>query len=102
VEGYAESHRTSDKEELDANAAGKCVGKQCKECTGNLCSKHGIAFAVCLVGSVPIKNVSIGKVARECVFVDRELKDMANNLKCFLLYYYYATSVYQFYGRAIV
>jgi len=99
VEGYTKIHDRSDKEEPDANAAGECVGKQSKECTGDLCSKHGIAFAVCLARSVPIKNVSIAKVAKECVFVDRELKDMANNHKCFLLYYYYATSVYQFHGK---
>ena len=86
MEGYAEIHDRSDKEEPDANAAGECVGKQSKECTGDLCSKHGIAFAVCLARSVPIKNVSIAKVAKEGVFVDRELEDMANNHKRFLLY----------------
>ena len=70
----------------------------CK-CTGNLCSQHGIDFVVCLTKCVPISGLSLEKIARECVFVNKELKDMKNNNKRFLLYYYYATSVYQFHGR---
>ena len=70
----------------------------CK-CNGNLCSKHDIDFAVCLATCIPLADISLERIARECVFVDRELKDMENRHKRFLYYYYYATSVYQFHGR---
>ncbi|KAL7547980.1 hypothetical protein ACHAWF_017086 [Thalassiosira exigua] len=78
---------------------GDCCFHQPYKCSGELCSVHGIDFAVCLTKAVPIENVSLPKVARECVFVTKELKDMDNRNKRFLLYYYYATSVYQFHGR---
>ena len=80
----------------------KCNDKstvKCKRCVGQICSKHGIDFTICLAKCVPIRNVSLSKVARECVFVNKELKDMSNKNKRFLLYYYYATSVYQFHGK---
>ena len=74
-------------------------GQQKCVCTGRECSKHGVQFAVCVRKCVPIKGISLEKVARECVFVDKEFRDMTNRNKRFLLYYYYATSVYQFHGK---
>ena len=68
-------------------------------CTGRGCSIHNVQFAVCVRKCVPIKGVSLETVARECVFVDKEFKDMTPKNKRFLLYYYYATSVYQFHGK---
>lgn len=67
-------------------------------CSGQLCSKHGLNFSVCLAKCVPIEGISLARVAKECVFVTKEFKDMTNKNKRFLLYYYYATSVYQFHG----
>ena len=72
---------------------------KCNRCTCQLCSKHGIDFTICLAKFVPIHSVSLSKVARECVFVNKKLKEMSNKNKRFLLYYYYATSVYQFHGK---
>ena len=77
----------------------KSNGKGCNGCTGNLCSTNGLHFVVCLSKCVPIEKVCLEKVASECVFVDRDLKDMEMRHKRFLVYYYYATSVYQFRGR---
>ena len=68
-------------------------------CGGRLCSIHGVSLAVCLSDSVPVKNVSLERVARECVFVNREMNKMAPNQRRFLCYWYYATSVYQFHGK---
>ena len=69
------------------------------KCSGSKCSKHGISFSVCLAKCVPIHGVSLSRIAKECVFVTRQLKDMTNKDKRFLLYYYYATSVFQFHGK---
>ena len=71
----------------------------CLGCNGNLCSQHGIDFAVCLTKCIPLESISLQRVARECVFVTKAFKDMQNRNKRFLLYYYYATSVYQFHGK---
>mmetsp|Transcript_54120 Transcript_54120/g.114984 ORF Transcript_54120/g.114984 Transcript_54120/m.114984 type:complete len:337 (+) Transcript_54120:163-1173(+) len=69
------------------------------DCNGHICSKHGISFSICIAKCVPVENLSLEKVARECVFVTKDLKDMAPNNLRFLCYYYYATSVYQFHGK---
>ncbi len=67
-------------------------------CTGNLCTKCGVSFNVCLTELIPPSSISLELVARDCVFVTMEVDDMPDNYKRFLLYYYYATSVYQFHG----
>ena len=48
-------------------------------CGGRLCSKHGISLSVYLSKCVPVENVSLEKVAWECVFVTKELKEMLPN-----------------------
>ena len=75
------------------DSAGVCGSR------GRLCSKHGISFSICLSNFVPVENMSLAKVSRECVFVTKELKDMTLNNLRFLCYYYYATSVYRFHGK---
>lgn len=70
----------------------------CK-CTGNLCSMHGVDFVVCLTECQPVHKVSLPLVARGCVFATREIGEMSQSDKRFLLYYYYATTVYQFHGK---
>ena len=67
-------------------------------CDGCLCSKHGVAFDLCLSKIIPPATVPLPIVARDCVFADLDVKDMSNSNKRFLLYYYYATTVYQFHG----
>ena len=68
-------------------------------CNGDLCSKHGVEFVTCLTECVPVESISLPLVARECVFATRKLEDMTSSEKIFLLYYYYATTIYQFYGK---
>jgi len=67
-------------------------------CNGCLCSKHGVAFDLCLSKIIPPETVPLPIVARDCVFANMEVEDMSNSNKRFLLYYYYATTVYQFHG----
>ncbi|KAL7536485.1 hypothetical protein ACHAXR_007194 [Thalassiosira sp. AJA248-18] len=50
-----------------------------KDCTGQLCSQHGIDFSVCLTKCVPIESVSLARVAS--VFVTKELKDMSQKTR---------------------
>ena len=69
------------------------------DCTGNLCSIHGTEFVVCLTQCVPVSEASLPLVARGCVFATREFEDMSQSDKRFLLYYHYATTVYQFHGK---
>ncbi|KAL7524915.1 hypothetical protein ACHAXR_001740 [Thalassiosira sp. AJA248-18] len=38
-------------------------------------------------------------VARECVFANKDVELMSPSEKRFLLYYYFATTVYQFRGK---
>ncbi|KAL7545105.1 hypothetical protein ACHAWF_008472 [Thalassiosira exigua] len=71
---------------------------QCK-CKGEQCSQHGVEFVLCITECVPVNSVSLPLVARECVFADKELSAMSQSEKRFLLYYYYATTVYQFRGK---
>ncbi|KAL7549905.1 hypothetical protein ACHAWF_013166 [Thalassiosira exigua] len=68
-------------------------------CSGELCTKHGVEFVACLTERFPVQEVSLSLVARECVFATRSLEMMTPRDKRFLLYYYYATTVYQFHGR---
>lgn len=48
---------------------------------------------------MPVNTLSLENIASECVFVSKEVKDMTPSNKLFILYYYYATSVYQFHGK---
>mmetsp|Transcript_1260 Transcript_1260/g.2682 ORF Transcript_1260/g.2682 Transcript_1260/m.2682 type:complete len:166 (+) Transcript_1260:276-773(+) len=68
-------------------------------CDGELCSKHGVEFVACLTECVPVESISLPLVARECVFATRNLEDMTPSDRRFLLYYYYATTIYQFHGK---
>lgn len=72
--------------------------KRC-ECNGEQCSKHGVEFVMCLTKCVPVETVSLALVARDCVFATRALNEMSPSDKRFLLYYYYATTIYQFHGK---
>ena len=66
---------------------------------GNNYSKHGINFSVCFVKCMLISGVSLSRVAKECVLVAREFKDVMNKDKRFLFRYYYEASVCQFHGK---
>ena len=44
-------------------------------------------------------SISLDLIARDCVFATRVVSEMSNSDKRFLLYYYYATTVYQFHGK---
>ncbi|KAL7545350.1 hypothetical protein ACHAWF_015516 [Thalassiosira exigua] len=68
-------------------------------CNGELCSQHGVEFITCLTRCIPVQSVSLPSVARECVFVTKKHADMTPRDKRFLLYYYYATTIYQFHGK---
>ena len=46
-----------------------------------------------------MNSISLELIARDCVFATREVGEMSNSDKRFLLYYYYATTVYQFHGK---
>jgi hypothetical protein len=69
------------------------------ECSGEVCSNHGIQFVVCVTECIPVTDVSLLPVAKECVFATKPVRDMTPKEKRFLLYYWYATSVYQFRGK---
>ena len=69
----------------------------CK-CNGG-CWMHNVNFVVCLIECFPVDKVPLTMVARECVFATKDVFDMTQSEKRFLLYYYYATTVYQFRGR---
>jgi len=70
-------------------------------CHGEWCSQHGVEFVTCLTVCVPVNSVSIPLVARECVFATQKFSNMIARDKRFLLYYYYATTIYQFHGKEI-
>ena len=66
----------------DEGGSGKATGVDSAgvcDCGGRLCSKHGIYFSLCLSKCVPVENVSLAKVARECVFVTKDPKEMLPN-----------------------
>ncbi len=69
------------------------------DCKGNLCSVHGVKSIICVCNAVPTRSVVLPQVASECVFVDKEFSSMTNRHKRFLLYYWYATNVFQFRGK---
>ena len=74
----------------DEGGSGKATGVYSAGvcgCGGRLCSKHGISLSVYLSKCVPVENVSLEKVAWECVFVTKELKEMLPNHFRFLCYY---------------
>ena len=92
--------KTAAPQSASANAVDKEItSKNGCDCYGNTCSKHDVEFVACLTKCIPLENVSLERIARECVFFDREPKYMENRHKLFLCYYYYATSMHQFHGR---
>jgi len=85
------------KKEALKNRAQK-TGAACA-CSGEQCSRYGVDFIACITACIPVSSVSPAMVARECVFATKEVKDMSQSEKRFLMYYYYATTVYQFRGK---
>ncbi|EJK66323.1 hypothetical protein THAOC_12765 [Thalassiosira oceanica] len=69
------------------------------QCDGTHCSKHGVHFIQCVTKCMPVSSVSLELVARDCCYATKAVAEMTNSEKRFLLYYYYATSVYQFCGK---
>ena len=70
-----------------------------KECDGQLCSTHGVKFLRCIRHCRPVSEVRLQPLARDCVFSRSEIvEELQMKEKRFLLYYYYATTVYQFHG----
>lgn len=67
-------------------------------CDGNMCSNYGVEFACCITTCIPVSSISLALVANNCVFATKEVSNMSQSEKRFLLYYYYATTVYQFRG----
>jgi hypothetical protein len=67
--------------------------------SGEVCSNYGIQFVVCVTECIPVTDVSLLAAAKECVFATKPVRDMTLKEKIFLLYYWYATSVYQFRGK---
>jgi len=68
-------------------------------CNGSLCSKHGVEFITCITKCIPIRSVSLELTARDCIFVSKTVDEMSRSEKRFLVYYYFATTIYQFRGR---
>ena len=66
---------------------------------GNLCSKDGVQFVVCLAKCIPPSSISLPMIASECVFATREICNMSVSDKRFLLDYYYSTTIYQLHVR---
>ena len=95
--------KESDQVDLDSQTV--CYGKDdganipVIKCSGKVCSNHGIQFVVCVTECIPVADVSLTAVAKECVFATKPVPDMNPKEKRFLLYYWYATSVYQFRGK---
>ena len=54
-------------------------------CSPGYCSKHAIDFLICICKFIPLTLVSKDRVARECLFVTQDYKDMINKNKRFLL-----------------
>jgi hypothetical protein len=67
--------------------------------SGEVCSNHGIQSIVCVTECIPVTDVSLLAVAKECILATKPLRDMTPKEKRFLLYYWYPTSVYQFRGK---
>jgi hypothetical protein len=63
------------------------------KCNGEVCSNHGIQFDVCVTECIPVTDVSLLAVAKECVFATKPVRDMTPKEKRFLLYYWYAQQV---------
>jgi hypothetical protein len=70
------------------------------KCNGKVCSNHGIQFVACVTECIPVTDVFLTAVAKECVFTTKPVPDMTPKEKRFLLYYWYATSVYNLEGGA--
>ena len=82
----------------NTTTSGNITNKSCI-CNGGECSKHGVVFVTCITECIPVGRVPLAFVARECVFATRKIDEMTPSDKRFLIYYYYATTVYQFHGR---
>ncbi len=63
-----------------------------------MCSKHSAKFVICITKYVPLDSISLDMVSWDYTFDDKDIKNMIPSDKRFLLYYYYATTVYQFHG----
>ena len=48
---------------------------------------------------IPVKDMSLSLVARECTFATKELSDVLPNDKIFLCYYHHAIAMCQFRGK---
>ena len=68
-------------------------------CHGQLCSLYGLNFLQCITECFPVVGRNLEGIARECYFVTMEVNQMTNRKKRNLLYYWYATNVYNIVGK---
>lgn len=64
-----------------------------------LCSKYGTSFKRCVCNTIPVNEIELEDVSEDCYFVTKIVAKMQHNEKRCLLYWWYATNVYQIVGK---
>jgi hypothetical protein len=71
------------------------------ECTygERKCAMYGVRFLNCVCDAIPVEKLDLGAIHQDCYFATTELKDMPNNQKRNMIYWWYATNIYNIAGR---
>jgi len=71
------------------------------ECTyaRRKCALYGIRFLSCVCDAIPVEKIDLASIHQDCYFATTELMEMPNNQKCNMIYWWYATNIYNIAGR---
>jgi hypothetical protein len=69
------------------------------QCNGHRCSLYGIQFGNCITQVIPPQTRHLVTIALENPYVTKEVPNMNNSEKRFLLYYWYMTNIYGITGK---
>lgn len=60
---------------------------------------YGIHFLNCVCDAIPVEKLDLGAIHQDCYFATTELTHMPNNQKRNMIYWWYATNIYNIAGR---
>ena len=67
-----------------------------------LCAMHGVCFLSCVCLAIPVEKLDLVGIHEECYFATTALTEMPANQKRNMIYWWYATNIYNIAGRGVI
>mmetsp|Transcript_3957 Transcript_3957/g.7364 ORF Transcript_3957/g.7364 Transcript_3957/m.7364 type:complete len:364 (-) Transcript_3957:57-1148(-) len=67
--------------------------------SNRLCAAYGVRFLTCVCEAIPIAKLNLATIKSDCYFATDELESMTNSHKRNMIFWWYATNVYNIAGK---